>query len=105
MLFPIIVSSLCTGLGALPILLIRNISHKGKDILLAYTAGIMVAASAYGLIPSFRHRYINWYLRPDAIRKSYFTHHSRTSNEHSGVIILFLIVMSLHNYLKDYPLA
>jgi len=51
-LLPIVVSSLCTGLGALPILLVKDVSHKGKDVLLASTAGIMVAASAYGLIPN-----------------------------------------------------
>ncbi|MEH7223695.1 ZIP family metal transporter [Bacillus sp. JJ1566] len=105
---PIILSSLCTGLGAIPVLLIKNVSHKGKDILLAYTAGIMVAASAYGLIPS-------------AIKLSNITvlvigiligtfvltllesliphvdlEHSRQPSNHS-VIILFLVAMSLHN--------
>lgn len=48
----IFISSFCTCLGAMPVLLIKNVSHKGKDILLAFTAGIMVSASAYGLIPS-----------------------------------------------------
>jgi len=45
-------ASICTVLGALPALLLRHVSHRGKDILLAYAAGIMVAASTYGLIPS-----------------------------------------------------
>jgi ZIP family zinc transporter len=45
-------ASLCTVLGALPALCFSNVSHRGKDILLAFTAGIMVAASTYGLIPS-----------------------------------------------------
>ncbi|MBT2686615.1 ZIP family metal transporter [Bacillus sp. ISL-47] len=108
-LLPILLSSLCTGLGALPILLIKSVSHKGKDVLLAYTAGIMVAASAYGLIPS-------------AIKLSNLTvlvigiligtlvltvleifiphvdlDNSRPSAGNSNVIILFLIAMSLHN--------
>lgn len=48
----IIYSSLCTSLGALPILFIRRMTHRGKDNLLAFTAGVMVAASTYGLIPS-----------------------------------------------------
>jgi zinc transporter, ZIP family len=109
MLTPIIVSSLCTGLGALPILLIKNISHKGKDILLAYTAGIMVAASAYGLIPSaiklsnlpvfvigiLLGTFILTLL--ESLIPHVDLNHSRPSNEHSGVIILFLIAMSLHN--------
>lgn len=108
-LLPLIFSSLCTGLGALPVLLIKNVSHKGKDGLLAYTAGIMVAASAYGLIPS-------------ALKLSNLTvlvigiligtlvltllegliphtdlDHSTHSSRDSKVIILFLIAMSLHN--------
>lgn len=48
----ILISSFCTSMGAMAVLMIKDVSHKGKDILLAYTAGIMVSASAYGLIPS-----------------------------------------------------
>ena len=106
---PIILSSLCTGLGAIPVLLIKNVSHKGKDILLAYTAGIMVAASAYGLIPSA--------LKLSSITvlvigiligtfvltllESLIPHvdleHSRKPANNSRVVILFLVAMSLHN--------
>ncbi|WP_058304273.1 ZIP family metal transporter [Gorillibacterium timonense] len=45
-------TALCTALGACPALLFTRVTHRGKDILLAFTAGIMVAASTYGLIPS-----------------------------------------------------
>lgn len=108
-LLPLILSSFCTGLGALPILFIKNVSHKGKDGLLAYTAGVMVAASAYGLIPS-------------AIKLSSLTvlvigilvgtlvltllegfiphtdlDHSKHSPLNLKVITLFLVAMSLHN--------
>lgn len=48
----IYISALGTVFGAMPALLIRNVSHRVKDNLLAYSAGIMVAASAYALIPS-----------------------------------------------------
>ncbi|MDN4525051.1 ZIP family metal transporter [Fictibacillus sp. NE201] len=48
----IFLSALGTVFGAIPALLIRNVSHRVKDNLLAYSAGIMVAASAYALIPS-----------------------------------------------------
>ncbi|MDG4656823.1 ZIP family metal transporter [Ectobacillus antri] len=47
-----IISSLCTIAGAVPAMFLKHVSHRGRDILLAYTAGIMVAASTYGLIPS-----------------------------------------------------
>ncbi|MFC0215265.1 ZIP family metal transporter [Paenibacillus chartarius] len=51
MLLGSILSALSTGLGALPILVIRKFSHRARDMLLAFAAGIMVAASTYGLIP------------------------------------------------------
>jgi zinc transporter, ZIP family len=46
-----ILSAMATGLGALPILLIKNVTHRWRDILLAFTAGIMMAASTFSLIP------------------------------------------------------
>ncbi|MBM7599136.1 ZIP family zinc transporter [Virgibacillus halotolerans] len=108
-LLPLIFSSLCTGLGALPILLIKNVSHKGKDGLLAYTAGIMVAASAYGLIPSAI-KLSNLTVLVIGILigtlvltllESFIPHtdidHANRSPRNSKVIILFLIAMSLHN--------
>lgn len=48
----IFISSCTTLLGAIPILFIANMSHRHKDILLAFTAGVMVAASTYSLIPA-----------------------------------------------------
>jgi ZIP family zinc transporter len=45
------VSAMATVLGGLPVLLIRKMSERWKDILVAFTAGIMVSASTFGLIP------------------------------------------------------
>ncbi|MGO4886940.1 ZIP family metal transporter [Anaerobacillus sp. MEB173] len=45
-------SALATGLGALPIFFFKNITHRWRDILLALTAGIMVAAVTFSLIPT-----------------------------------------------------
>ncbi|MDO7907865.1 ZIP family metal transporter [Paenibacillus sp. JX-17] len=45
------ISAMSTGLGAVPILFMRKMSHKLRDILLAYAAGIMTSASVYNLIP------------------------------------------------------
>ncbi|UHA75571.1 ZIP family metal transporter [Paenibacillus sp. 481] len=45
------VSALSTGLGAVPILFMKRMSHHWRDILLAYTAGIMTAASMFSLLP------------------------------------------------------
>ena len=46
-----VLSALSTGLGAAPILLMRSISHLWRDMMLAFTAGVMVAASMFNLIP------------------------------------------------------
>jgi zinc transporter, ZIP family len=46
-----IISALATGLGAVPILLFRSVTHRLRDILLAFTAGIMVSATMFNLIP------------------------------------------------------
>lgn len=45
-------TSLSTMIGALPAMMLTGVTHRGKDIIIAYTAGIMVSASTYGLIPS-----------------------------------------------------
>lgn len=47
-----LLSALSTGLGALIILFMnRSMTHRWRDVLLALTAGIMMAASTMGLIP------------------------------------------------------
>ncbi|WP_223700570.1 ZIP family metal transporter [Sutcliffiella deserti] len=47
-----VLAALSTGVGALPILFLKNsITHRWKDILLAFTAGIMMAAATLSLIP------------------------------------------------------
>ncbi|MDQ6596748.1 ZIP family metal transporter [Bacillus salipaludis] len=47
-----ILSALSTGAGALIILFIHHsVTHRFKDILLAFSAGIMMTASTIGLIP------------------------------------------------------
>ncbi|KIL45873.1 ZIP family metal transporter [Jeotgalibacillus soli] len=45
-------SAMATGLGALIVLFLQgNITHRWRDMLLAFTAGIMMAASMLSLIP------------------------------------------------------
>ncbi|WP_147531722.1 ZIP family metal transporter [Bacillus marasmi] len=45
-------SALSTGLGALIILFMNtSVTHRFRDLLLAFTAGIMMSASTMGLIP------------------------------------------------------
>lgn len=45
-------SAMSTGLGALIVLFIsQSMSHRFRDILLAFTAGVMMAACMLGLIP------------------------------------------------------
>lgn len=42
---------MATVLGAVPLLFVRTLSERWKDILVAFTAGIMVSASMFGLLP------------------------------------------------------
>lgn len=46
-----VISALSTGIGAIPILFFRSVTHRWRDILLAFTSGIMVAASTFSLMP------------------------------------------------------
>lgn len=45
------IAALATGFGAIPVLFFQNATHKWRDILLAFTAGVMVAASTFELLP------------------------------------------------------
>ncbi|MFB6467912.1 ZIP family metal transporter [Cytobacillus sp. Hz8] len=45
-------SAFATGVGALPVLFMKTIKHKTRDNLLALSAGVMVSATAFGLIPA-----------------------------------------------------
>lgn len=45
------ISAMATVLGAIPLLFVKSLSEKWKDILIAFTAGIMVSASTFGLLP------------------------------------------------------
>ncbi|QPC48263.1 ZIP family metal transporter [Mangrovibacillus cuniculi] len=105
----IFVSSLCTSLGAMIVLLIRNLSHRGKDVVLAYTAGIMVATSAYGLIPSAlklsnMHTLIIGILFGTFLLTLIEVVVPHTDLDHSnqslrgGNVVLFMIAMSIHNF-------
>jgi ZIP family zinc transporter len=44
-------SAMATVFGAVPILFVKEMSERWKDILVAFTAGIMVSASTFGLMP------------------------------------------------------
>lgn len=43
-------ASISTGLGAIPVLIFRKVSHRLYDILLGFSAGIMIAAASFNLI-------------------------------------------------------
>ena len=49
------ISALSTGIGAIPILFMKKATHRFRDVLLALTAGIMMAASTFSLIPEAMH--------------------------------------------------
>ncbi|MCM3413631.1 ZIP family metal transporter [Metabacillus litoralis] len=108
-LLPILVSSICTSIGALPVLFIKNISHKGKDVTLAFTAGIMVAASSYGLIPSaiklsdITTLVIGILIGTFVLTliESVLPHTDLDHSKHpvgQAQVLLFMIAMSIHNF-------
>ncbi|MDQ0059845.1 ZIP family metal transporter [Paenibacillus harenae] len=45
------ISAMATVLGAVPLLFVKSLSERWKDVLIAFTAGIMVSASTFGLLP------------------------------------------------------
>jgi zinc transporter, ZIP family len=47
----ITISALATGVGAIPILFLNNVSSRLKSLLLGYASGIMMAATTFSLIP------------------------------------------------------
>lgn len=101
-------SAMSTALGALPAMIFRDVSHRRKDTLLAYTAGIMVAASTYGLIPAALKLSSLWALALGILLGTavltWLEHslphtdpaHSPPSGETSRAL-LFLVSMGLHN--------
>lgn len=45
-----LVTSLSTGIGALPVIFLHRVSDKVRDTLMGFSAGIMLAASSFSLI-------------------------------------------------------
>jgi len=43
-------AGLLTGVGALPVLLVRNISARVQNAMLGFGAGVMLAATAFSLV-------------------------------------------------------
>lgn len=48
--FASLVAGVSTGLGALPVLFMKDISHRTLDTMLGFAAGIMLAATAFSLL-------------------------------------------------------
>jgi zinc transporter, ZIP family len=46
-----VISAMATGLGAIPVLFLNNVSSRVKSLLLGYASGIMMAATTFSLIP------------------------------------------------------
>ncbi|MDH4138000.1 MAG: hypothetical protein OEW09_14975, partial [Anaerolineae bacterium] len=45
-----LLTGLFTGLGALPILFTKNVTERLLDVMLGFSAGVMLAATAFSLI-------------------------------------------------------
>ncbi|MFT9486140.1 MAG: ZIP family metal transporter [Tepidibacillus sp.] len=51
MLIGSLLAGISTGIGALPLFFLKELNHRMRDTLLAFTAGVMVSASTFSLIP------------------------------------------------------
>ncbi|WP_075981124.1 ZIP family metal transporter [Bacillus massilinigeriensis] len=103
-------SALSTGLGALIILFMhRSIAHRWRDLLLAFSAGIMMAASTMGLIPEAL-KYGDFLQLTIGIFLGVFTltllekniphmdlHHSQMGIEFDKKAMLIIAAITLHN--------
>ncbi|MEM2451093.1 MAG: ZIP family metal transporter, partial [Nitrososphaerota archaeon] len=45
-----LVVGLATGIGAVPVLFFKNVSHKITDSALGFAGGVMIAASIFSLL-------------------------------------------------------
>ncbi len=45
-----LIAGLATGLGALPVLFFKEVSHRVLDAMLGFAGGVMLAATAFGLL-------------------------------------------------------
>ncbi|TCK02092.1 UNVERIFIED_ORG: ZIP zinc transporter [Anoxybacillus amylolyticus] len=76
-----VLSALSTGLGAVPILFMaKSLTHRWRDVLLAFSAGIMMAASMMSLIP-------------ESLKSGGFS--TLTVGLSAGVLILTLLEMTV----------
>jgi ZIP family zinc transporter len=102
-------SAVSTGIGALPVLLFKRLSHRHMDILLALTAGIMVAASVYGLMPTAL-KLSNLFVlccgvllgvASLSVLEEYLPHadieHAKSGVQLDSKSFLLVVAMSLHN--------
>ncbi|WP_281887374.1 ZIP family metal transporter [Paenibacillus sp. YYML68] len=102
-------SALSTGLGAIPVIFLNKVSHRRMDVLLALTAGVMVAATTFGLIPSALKLGNLFVLSTGlllgalvlSLLEDYLPHtdpvHSRLDTGLNAKSIMLLAAMALHN--------
>lgn len=105
-----ILSALSTGLGALVILFMNHsVTHRWRDVLLAFTAGVMMAASTMGLIPEALN-YGGFFPLAIGVFLGVLTltllekniphmdlHHSSTNIKFDEKAILIIAAITLHN--------
>ena len=48
--FASLVAGAATGLGAIPVLFLKDISHRSLDTMLGFAAGVMLAATSFSLL-------------------------------------------------------
>jgi len=114
-------AGLCTGVGALPALLLRTISERLENALLGFAAGVMLAASFFSLIlPGLDAAGARsgsdviavlvvitgilvgalslWLIHRYAPHEHFIAGPEGMHTEHVGRIWLFIIAITLHNF-------
>lgn len=108
--------ALATLLGSILGFLFRNLSHKASDMVLGYCAGVMLAASAVGLIlPAIEQVPLQWswtvvagvvlgamflnlldFLTPHLHVITGLDQEQHRNNAHLGNVLLFVMAIALH---------
>lgn len=105
----IVISAMATGLGAIPVLFLNNVSARLKSLLLGYASGIMMAATTFSLIPESLKASNIWVLSIGMLLGTFVLNfiHSKTEDLHISDFkflscvdrktVLIVTAITLHN--------
>jgi len=109
-------AGLATGVGALPVLFVKRPSKRYLDLMLGFAAGVMLAASVFGLlIPAIDEGGV-WvavggmllgalviHLVARLVRHEHFIRGHKGPSSRLREIWLFVLAITIHNFPKALP--